>query len=326
MTEFRRRMGELFHKKPDPAPDHYPVVIISDLHLGTRFGASGMLAEFLQHVKCETLILNGDIVDGRIINHRKPKDLPEAQKRVLDAINRKIAEGVEVIYIPGNHDVTLRKLDVAGKKFNGVRIEQSLDFTDKRGRKFLVVHGDQFDRRENRVARLPDWFMGMVGRVDEAMTAASGLIDRFTRATLKKRFQLAKRVRSLVEADKRGHRDMEAAALARVKEQGYDGVICGHSHTAANHVKDGKIYLNSGDWVDSYTALAMNAQGDWQVVSWRARRKELGLKRKFREAANDNPDKGFRPQTEEMLKTIRGVWPGKVKKAKVRKPDPPKAA
>jgi UDP-2,3-diacylglucosamine pyrophosphatase LpxH len=264
--------------------------------------------------------LNGDIVDGRHINHRRPKDLPERQKRVLDAINRKIAEGTEVVYIPGNHDITLRKIDVAGKQIDGVKIEQSIDLTDAKGRKFLVLHGDQFDKREARAEKLPSWFMAAVGRANEVMTRASRLLDKVTKLTLRKRFNLANRIRRLVENDANAHRILEDKAVAHAKEKGYDGIICGHTHQSANKAKDGCLYLNSGDWIDGFTALAMNKDGDWNIIPWKEKHKELGLKRKFYHAANDNPDREFRPATEKMLADIRAVWPGKGKKPQLPKP------
>jgi UDP-2,3-diacylglucosamine pyrophosphatase LpxH len=310
-------------KKPDAAaPDYYPVVIISDLHIGMKFGAGDMLCEFLHNVKCDRLILNGDIIDGRLINHRRPKDLPERQKRVLDAINRKIAEGTEVTYIPGNHDITLRRMPVGGKTMMGVKIEQSLDFTDPKGRRFLILHGDQFDRREKRAETLPDWFMAALGRANEAMTTISAAVDKVTQATLRARFNLAGRVRSLLERDKRGHRDLEEKALRHAKEKGYDGVICGHTHKAACKTKDGLSYMNSGDWVDGFTALTMDREGNWNVIPWRKRRKELGLKRKFFQAANGNPDQEFRPLTEKMAVAIRRIWPGKGGKKRSGPPPP----
>ena len=307
-------------KKPDTTlPDHYPVVIISDLHLGTRYGAGDKLCEFLQNTRCDRLILNGDIVDGRHLNHRRPKKLPEAQKRVLDAINRKIAEGTEVIYVPGNHDITLRRLDVAGKTIEGVKIEQSIELTDPRGRKFLVVHGDQFDKREKRAEAAPDWFMAAVGHVDETMTRASRLIDKVTKFTIRKRFNIAGHIRRLVEKDASAHRELEDKALAHAKAHGFAGIICGHTHRPANKTVDGVSYMNSGDWVDGFTALTMDKDGAWNVIPWKERRKEIGLKHKFLRAANDNPDKEFRPQTEKMIAAIKTVWPGKGAK----KPKPP---
>jgi UDP-2,3-diacylglucosamine pyrophosphatase LpxH len=308
------------HKKPEPAPDHYAVVIISDLHLGTRFGASEMLCEFLDHTRCDKLILNGDIVDGRHLNHRRPKNLPEGQKRVLDAINRKIAEGTEVTYIPGNHDITLRRINAAGKSVEGVKIAESLDFVDPKGRKFLILHGDQFDAREVRAERMADWKLAMLGRADEIMTRASRFLDKVTDKVLHRKFNVAAKIRSAFEHDRTAHVALEEKATAHVKEKGYDGVICGHTHTPANKTRNGVFYMNSGDWVEGFTALTMDKDGNWAVVPWKERRQELGLKHKFFAAMHHNPDAEFRPKTDRMLAAIKSIWPGKGVKKQLPKP------
>ena len=60
--------------------------------------------------------------------------------------------------------------------------------------------------------------------------------------------------------------EKELVKLAEVKK--LDGIICGHIHQAAN-VRYGNIhYLNSGDWVESLTALVENEQGEWNIVSY----------------------------------------------------------
>jgi UDP-2,3-diacylglucosamine pyrophosphatase LpxH len=52
------------------------------------------------------------------------------------------------------------------------------------------------------------------------------------------------------------------------KSRGYDGVICGHIHTAEIKELQGVIYMNSGDWVESCTALVETVDGEWQIIRW----------------------------------------------------------
>ena len=47
-----------------------------------------------------------------------------------------------------------------------------------------------------------------------------------------------------------------------------DGIICGHIHQEANTWYGNIHYLNSGDWVESLTALVENEQGEWNIVSY----------------------------------------------------------
>ena len=60
--------------------------------------------------------------------------------------------------------------------------------------------------------------------------------------------------------------EKELVKLAEVKK--LDGIICGHIHQAANVWYGNIHYLNSGDWVESLTALVENEQGEWNIVSY----------------------------------------------------------
>lgn len=327
------------NKKNNPAPDHYPLVVLSDTHLGMSNASTDLLLEFLQNTKCDKLILNGDIIDGWRINLHSMKDFPEAQLRVMDAINRKVAEGTEVIYIPGNHDSELRSRGLFGKTVMGIRFEKELEITDAKGRKLFVCHGDRFDPAQQghtiskpKTAQAPKKqkpslrksFKKAVARANlllidrgyEAGSRLSTAIDKVSERLLHKSVGLFSRVRHEIEGASGGGKlskmKLEQVAVEHAKQNNYDGIICGHFHISAKREQDGKLYLNSGDWVESYTALALKNDGDWKVVKWTEERQEKGLKRSlFKQAANDNPDKAYRPVTEKFVAEIKKIWPGK---------------
>ncbi len=50
------------------------------------------------------------------------------------------------------------------------------------------------------------------------------------------------------------------------KKNGYDGVICGHIHHAEIRKIEDIFYMNSGDWVESRTALVEHLDGRWEIV------------------------------------------------------------
>jgi UDP-2,3-diacylglucosamine pyrophosphatase LpxH len=52
------------------------------------------------------------------------------------------------------------------------------------------------------------------------------------------------------------------------KKKGYDGIICGHIHTACMRDIDGITYMNDGDWVESCTALVEHHDGRWEIINW----------------------------------------------------------
>jgi UDP-2,3-diacylglucosamine pyrophosphatase LpxH len=300
------------HKKPKPAPEHFPVVVISDTHLGINNGPADLLCEFLRHTTCDKLILNGDIIDGVRLNVRRPREFSEAHKRVMDAINRKIAEGTEVVYIPGNHDGALRRLSsLFGQTVMGLHFERSLDFTDPKGRRFFIAHGDSFDRGQTNPPKLPKSAHIVFDRGYVAATRLSAAIDRVSGRLFKKHFALAAHIRHAIERPAGSAQKHVDISTAYAKKHGYDGVICGHFHQEAlRKGGNGALYLNSGDWVESFTALTMDKNGDWSVVKWPDKRRALGLKRHVK-PAQENPDAAFRPATEKMLAAIHRLWPGK---------------
>jgi UDP-2,3-diacylglucosamine pyrophosphatase LpxH len=75
-------------------------------------------------------------------------------------------------------------------------------------------------------------------------------------------------------------------ALAReARNVGVDGVICGHIHQADIHTRLGIEYLNSGDWVESCTAIAEHFDGEFELIRWpRELPKRVRKRRRRREA------------------------------------------
>ena len=52
------------------------------------------------------------------------------------------------------------------------------------------------------------------------------------------------------------------------RDQGVDGVICGHIHSAEVRDYDGILYMNDGDWVESCTALVEHMDGQFELIDW----------------------------------------------------------
>ena len=46
------------------------------------------------------------------------------------------------------------------------------------------------------------------------------------------------------------------------------GVMCGHIHTAADKMFGDVHYLNSGDWVESLTAIVEHADGRFELIEF----------------------------------------------------------
>ena len=68
--------------------------------------------------------------------------------------------------------------------------------------------------------------------------------------------------------------NFEQAVAHAAYEQGADGVICGHIHTAEVRQIGTVTYYNDGDWVESCTALVEHADGRMEIIDWAAQKRE----------------------------------------------------
>ena len=60
--------------------------------------------------------------------------------------------------------------------------------------------------------------------------------------------------------------DFEDKLAELAKAKGCDGIICGHIHQPAIREIDGILYLNSGDWVETMSALVEDFDGNWSLA------------------------------------------------------------
>ena len=131
------------------------------------------------------------------------------------------------------------------------------------GRRLLVTHGDEFDAVTHfggLQEKLGDWLYYRILTGNQWLNRARRLLGRrywSLSEFLKRRSGAAERY-----IDRYVH-----AALDAVRRRGLDGIVCGHIHRAALVERDGLIYANDGDWVESLTALAEDPDGTLRLLS-----------------------------------------------------------
>ena len=233
-------------------------IVISDVHLGTKGSKAKELVRFLKQYKCKNLILNGDIIDGWQL--KKSGKWKRKHTRFFTRILKMIEEdGTKVTYLRGNHDDFLDQ--VLPFKMGNLRICRDLTY-ESNGKKYYIVHGDVFDS-------ITSQFKWIAKLGDIGYTFLLWLNRQYNYRRLKKGlpyFSLSQSIKAKVKQAVKYIDDFESQLSSMAKYKNCDAIICGHIHQPALKEIDGVIYLNSGDWVESMTALIEDFDGNWDLV------------------------------------------------------------
>lgn len=239
----------------------YRTIWISDLHLGSTQCQADVLLDFLKHNDSKKLYLVGDIIDFWALS--KKMYWPRDHNTVIQKVLRKARHDTQIIYIPGNHDENIR--DYNDYVFGDIVVKNSDVHTTSEGKQFLVVHGDEYDT----IAKYHKWIakLGSVG-YDVLLE-----INRFLRMTrrwfgIQSNFSLAAFVKFKVKNLVQFISDYEDSIVGTLRDQGLDGVICGHIHHAEIKEIDGFLYINTGDFVESCTAIVEHFNGTLELIKW----------------------------------------------------------
>lgn len=239
----------------------YHAIFLSDIHLGTRDSKAEEVIAFLKATTCRLLVLNGDIVDGWALRSGG-KWLPVHTKFVRTVLKKMEKQGTEVIYLRGNHDDILERfLPVC---FGNLRIVDEYLHKTPQG-DYLVVHGDGFDR----VTTSHRWVAIAGAKGYEILLGINRLYNRWRAFRGKEYFSLSKTIKAKVKSavsfvDRYEDQLKELAAV-----RGCRGIICGHIHTPADkRLENGVHYLNSGDWVESLTAIVEKIPGEFELIHY----------------------------------------------------------
>ena len=235
-------------------------VIISDVHLGTPDCKAREVNHFLRTVRCEKLILSGDIIDGWQL--KRTGQWTKAHTRFIRIVLKKLEKrGTEVVYLRGNHDDILSAF--LPLEFENLRIVEDYIHEGPRGR-YLVLHGDVFDTVTKNfvfLAHLGDWgyrALLQLNRIYNAWRAWRG----------KEYWSLSKAIKARVKEAVSHVSNFEEHIAELARARGCTGVMCGHIHTAADKMLGPVHYLNSGDWVESLTAIVEHYDGRFELISF----------------------------------------------------------
>jgi UDP-2,3-diacylglucosamine pyrophosphatase LpxH len=175
---------------------------------------------FLEQLPAEAcLVLNGDTID----NPEKP--LPDEHNRALQAIVKE-SYTRKVIWTYGNHDDSLALRDPGNIQF-----ENSFAINNR----LYVSHGFDFDNIMPR-NRYFIRFFRLMHRLRILLGAPPVHVAYY-----------AKKWSALYDILRR---HVASNAVEHAKENGFEAVVCGHTHYAEDIMIDGIRYINTGAWTE----------------------------------------------------------------------------
>ena len=237
------------------------IAVLSDLHLGTYGCHAKEVLQYLKSIKPDILILNGDIVDAWQF---KKRYFPPEHTQILQLILKKAAKGMTVYYITGNHDDVLRRF--SDFSMGNLHLIDKLVLNLK-GKKYCFFHGDVFDAS----VKISPFIAKLGGKGYDSLIWLNRTINRVRVKFGMTKMSFSKKVKASVKKAVKYIGDFEDTAIDLAIDQGYDYVVCGHIHQAQlRHVrtKNGAVtYMNSGDWVESLTALEL-VNDKWSVFQY----------------------------------------------------------
>ncbi|MGJ8592891.1 MAG: UDP-2,3-diacylglucosamine diphosphatase [Aquaticitalea sp.] len=233
------------------------IAVISDVHLGTYGCHAKQLLTYLNSIQPKKLILNGDIID---IWQFSKRYFPKAHLRVLKKLLDMASDGVEIIYITGNHDEMLRKF--SGTQLGNISIVDKI-VLELDGKRAWFFHGDVFDVSIQNAK----WLAKLGGYGYDMLILLNRMINWCLTKMGKEKYSLSKKIKNSVKGAVRYINNFEDVASDLAIENGYDYVICGHIHQPKMLIKENRhgktMYLNSGDWIENFTAL------EYQFKRWK---------------------------------------------------------
>ena len=205
-------------------------LIVSDTHIGSRFCRKRELINLLREKEYDQLILNGDIIEFLKI--------PTFTPLVIDLF-ASIDFNKEVIYVVGNHDISLSGL--IGQSFKNIKFVKEYCF-EEGGRKFRIEHGDKYQKgivHRRSIMKFVSFFQDMIEKALNINLSAWYTKLKFNKRKIKRLWDIMDENRDV------------------------DVLVVGHTHVPEviiwiNSEEEIKTYVNTGDWVTHSTYVEID--------------------------------------------------------------------
>jgi UDP-2,3-diacylglucosamine pyrophosphatase LpxH len=195
-------------------------IVVSDLHIGSRYFQSGIFERFLEELPSDhELILNGDIIDSPYVK------MATSDQRILDTIER-LSHRQKVIWIRGNHEN-----GYVPSSFGKTVFKSSHTIANR----LLIAHGDDFDDIMPR-SRLFIKAFNLMHDVRVKLGARPVHVAEYA-----KKWKAFYRVL---------RKNVALNAVKCAAENGFEAVACGHTHYPEDVAFNGIRYMNTGAWTE----------------------------------------------------------------------------
>lgn len=241
-------------------PRRFRTLFISDVHLGSKAAKADFLIDFLRHHEAETIYLVGDIVDGWRL--KRAWHWPQAHNDVVQKLLRKARKGTSITYIAGNHDEFLRGFQ--GTHFGGIEVADRAIHVAADGRRYLVIHGDQFDA----IVHNHRWLTYLGDKAYDMAIVLNRAVARLQRTFGRPYWSFSAWAKVKVKKAANFISGFRAVVAQEARREHVDGVICGHIHHAEIEDAGDIVYINTGDWVESCTAVVEHFDGRFEILAW----------------------------------------------------------
>lgn len=246
-------------KVPGQHKIHFRTLVLSDLHLGTKDAQARELLDVLRGIRCDKLILNGDIIDLWSLqrkNHWGPAHTAVV-RRIMKMAEK---DGTKVVYLRGNHDDFIRRL--IPLVLDRIELAEEHIHVAHDGRKYLCIHGDAFDTVTVRMR-----WLAVVGDISyQILLDLNRFYNKWRAWRGKEYFSLSQAIKAKVKSAVSFISSFEEHLQTLAARRGCEGVMCGHIHKAEDRMIGNVRYINSGDWVESLTAVVEEDDGRIRVV------------------------------------------------------------
>jgi len=232
-------------------------IFFSDVHLGCRYTHADALLQFLRGHEPEHLYLVGDILDGWRL--KRGWYWTDTYTYLLRHIVGLMKRGTRVYYTPGNHDEFLRYYL---HDLGSIQIADELVHVTADGRRLLVMHGDQFDT----AVRHAPWLAHLGDTGYNLLLGLNVVFNGVRRRLGMDYWSLSAAVKRRVKQATNFISNFETLITQHAADRDCTGVVCGHIHTPRISRRGGIDYYNTGDWVESCTALVEYYDGTLELL------------------------------------------------------------